>query len=66
MRCYFMRGGHVAAVESLDKAPDDDAAIRQAAIMFIARTGEFEGCEIWDQNRVVFRFPDHPPFSPAA
>jgi len=61
MRCYFMRGGHIAAVEPLDKASDDNAAMRLAAMMFIARTGEFEKYETWDQNRVVFRFSDDPP-----
>jgi hypothetical protein len=60
-----MRRGNVAAVEPL-KEVSDDAAIRQAATMFLAHMGKFEGYEIWDQNRVVFRFPYHPPFSPAA
>jgi len=61
MRCYFLRGGQIAAVELLDRALGDDAAVRQGASMFIAQMGKFERYEIWDQNRMVFRFPDAPP-----
>jgi uncharacterized protein (DUF983 family) len=28
MRCYFLRGGQIAAVELLDGAFGDDAAVR--------------------------------------
>jgi hypothetical protein len=60
MRCYFLRGGQFAAIELLDRALGDDAAVRQAASMFIAQMGKFERYEIWDQNRMIFRFPDAP------
>ena len=58
MRCYFMKGGHIAAVELLDGKPDDDSAIDMARALFNARSREhFDGFEIWDGKRVVFRYP---------
>ena len=60
MRCYFLRGGQIAAIELLDRSLGDDAAVRQAASAFFAHMGEFEGYEVWDQNRMVFRIPVAP------
>jgi hypothetical protein len=61
MRCYFMRGGQIAAIELLDRALGDDAAVRQAASMFIAQMGKFERYEIRDKHRMISRFTDAPP-----
>ena len=59
MRCYLMRGGHIAAVELVDQASDDGVAISQAVAIFVARMPEdYEGFEIWDHKRVVYRYPD--------
>jgi hypothetical protein len=41
-----MRGGRIAAAELFEKTPDDDAAMRPAAAMHIARIDEIEGYEI--------------------
>jgi hypothetical protein len=61
MRCYFLRSGQIAAIELLDRALGDDAAVCNAASIFIAHMGEYEGYEVWDQNRMVFRIPVVPP-----
>ena len=66
MRCYLMNDGHVAAIELIENAPDDAAAILQATAIFIGRTGKFEEIEIWDQARLVFRSLDVPPLKRAA
>ena len=57
MRCYFMRGGHIVAVEVLDVAADAHA-IEQAAKLFASRKDEmFDGFEVWDRARFIHRFP---------
>jgi len=59
MRCYFMRDGHIAAVEVLSGVSDDDTAIRQACVLYVARAREsFDGFELWDQARKVFSYPE--------
>jgi hypothetical protein len=58
MRCYFMRDGHIAAVELFDGKPDDDTDTDLARGLFNVRSKEhFDGFEIWDGKRVVFRYP---------
>ena len=42
MRCYFMRGGHIAAVEELPGQADEDA-IAKAHALFSERKDLFEG-----------------------
>ena len=62
-----MRDGLIAAVELLEKPNNDGAAIDQATALFIAQASEnFDGFEIWDQSRVVFRYPDEPSSKSAA
>ena len=56
MRCYFMRDGHIAAVELLSDA-SDAAAIAQALVLFKERQDKFAGFEVWDRARFVYRFP---------
>ena len=59
MRCYFMKGGHIAAVEFLPRDADDAAAILAGKKLFQARSRDrFDGFEIWDQKRLVFRYPE--------
>ena len=59
MRCYFMRNGHIASVEILEGVTDDDAAIKLGSASFLKRLREgFEGFEIWERERIVFRYPD--------
>lgn len=61
MRCYFIRDGHIAAVEALTAATDDDA-IRQAERLFAERLfrdrdERFVSFEVWDRARFVYRYP---------
>jgi len=52
MRCYFVRSGHIAAVEHLDVASDEEA-VEKAKLLFAERKGQFEGFEVWDGARKV-------------
>lgn len=56
MRCYFMRDGHIGAVELLTDA-SDVAAIAQAQALFEERKNKFAGFEVWDRARFVHRYP---------
>jgi hypothetical protein len=38
----------------------DEAAIAKAHLLFSKRKGPFDGFEIWDGGRVVFRYPSPP------
>ncbi|MGH6968865.1 MAG: hypothetical protein ACREEL_07425 [Stellaceae bacterium] len=60
MRCYFLRDGHIGAVEMLTDE-SDAAAIAQAAALFDARQDKFSGFEVWDHARFVHRHPPLPP-----
>ena len=58
MRCYFMRDGHIASVELLDQLSDEQA-IAAAGQRFLVRVREgFDGFEVWDRERRVFRYPE--------
>jgi hypothetical protein len=57
MRCYFMRDGHIGAVEELPGL-DDDQAISKAHALFSERRHSFEGFELWDHSRVLIRHPE--------
>jgi hypothetical protein len=56
MRCYFMRGGHIEAVEELPGLSDDEAIVRAHAL-FAERKHVFHGFELWDRTRVIIRHP---------
>lgn len=56
MRCYFMRDGHIRAVEVLTDA-SDVGAIAQALVLFKEHEDKYAGFEIWDCARFVYRFP---------
>jgi hypothetical protein len=62
MRCYFMRANRIESVEFLKTAPDEDL-IREAKALFDQRGGSFDGFEVWDGKRFVYRppSPDPPP-----
>ena len=62
MRCYLYRAGHIVAVEIL-AAGSDDALIQQARAAFEPRKHEFDGFEIWDRARFIYRFPEPLPDS---
>ena len=56
MRCYFMRDGHIEAVEELPGLADEEA-IAKAHALFSARRLSFDGFELWDNSRVLIRHP---------
>lgn len=59
MCCYFMRNGHIASVEPLEGVSDDAAAIKLGSASFLKRLRDgFEGFEIWERDRMVFRYPE--------
>lgn len=46
MRCYFMRGGHIAAVEFLQHGSDENL-IKQGKILFNEQAnGFYDGFEV--------------------
>ena len=59
MRCYFMRDGHIMAVEPLDQT-DDAGRIARARELFEGkgRRDGADGFEVWDGARFVYRFPE--------
>ena len=56
MRCYFMRGGHIAAFEEFTGL-SHEAATTKADAMLAERKHLFEGFELWDGTRAVTRHP---------
>jgi hypothetical protein len=54
-----MRNGHIASVEILENVTDDTSAIKLGSASFLKRLREgFEGFEIWQRDRMVFRYPE--------
>ena len=58
MRCYFLNDGHIAGVEMLPPGISDKDAIARAHVLSLKRKGPFDGFEVWDRGRAVFRHPD--------
>jgi hypothetical protein len=56
MRCYFVRGGHVAAVELLEVKSDEEA-VEKCKALFEERKSKFEGFEVWDRARKIAEGP---------
>ena len=52
MRCYLMRGGHIAAEEFLD-AKSDEEAVEECRAIFEERKSKFEAFEVWDRTRKI-------------
>jgi hypothetical protein len=59
VRCYFMRGGHIAGVELLDVKSDEEA-IEKCVALFEERKSRFEGFEVWDRARKIAEGPPPP------
>jgi hypothetical protein len=56
MRCYFMKGGHIAGFEELPGLSDRQA-IDRAVDLFTARKRErLDGFEVWNGSALSFRF----------
>jgi len=60
MRCYLFRRGHIAAVEML-KDGSDETIVGEARALFDKRERDYEGFEVWDCARFVYRYPELPP-----
>jgi hypothetical protein len=56
MRCFFIRRGHVAAVETLDVTSDEEA-IEKAKALFEERKAKYERYEVWDLSRKLAEGP---------
>lgn len=56
MRCYFMRNGHIEAVEELFGLSEEEATTKAHAL-FSERKHFFEGFELWDHARFLTRHP---------
>jgi hypothetical protein len=54
VRCYFLRNNRIEAVELLQPGPDKEL-IEQAASLFVARGDQYDGFEVWDARRFVYR-----------
>jgi hypothetical protein len=57
MQCYFLRDGHLAGVAMLPLGLADEDAIARAHVLSSKRRGPFDGFEVWDRARFVFRLP---------
>jgi hypothetical protein len=55
MWCYFLHDGQIAGVEVLPPGLSDEDAIARAHILSSKRKGPFDGYELWDGARMVFR-----------
>jgi hypothetical protein len=55
MRCYLLRGGQSAGIEILPLGLSDEDAIAKAHAKAAKRKGTFDGLEVWDGARFVFR-----------
>jgi len=63
MRCYLMRGGHIAAVVLLIPGKDE-ALIDQGKLIFHERHADaFDGFEVWDGVRRLHVHPTEGPNS---
>ena len=57
MRCYFLREGHIAAVEELTGLSDQEA-VAKAHLLYLEHKSIYQGFEVWDRTRLVIRHPD--------
>ena len=56
MRCNSMCLGHIVAAEPLFNIIDDKDAIKQAEKLFLDRLEKFSEFEVWDGDRLIYRF----------
>ena len=59
MRCYFLRGGHIVAVEELPGFSDAEA-VEKASWLFAARRRmyDLDRLEVWKRTQFIFQYPD--------
>jgi len=64
MRCYFMRDGRIADVETIEGMRDDAEAIEYGVRRFHVRVSDareqLDGFEIWERERFIYCFPTPP------
>jgi hypothetical protein len=58
MHCFFMSAGHIAGLSASLAGLSDQDAIAKARLLFSERKTLFDGFEVWDQTRFIFRHPD--------
>ena len=57
MRCYFLRGGRIEAVELLESGSDDDMIAQARALHQVhASMQPIDSFEIWSGRRFVYRW----------
>jgi hypothetical protein len=58
MRCYFMKNGHITAIEFLDQTIGADSQISEARILYerVGIPAGADGFEIWNGKQFVYRF----------
>lgn len=61
MRCYFLKDGHIVAVELLTSLTEG-TQIAEARDLFETkgRARGAKGFEVWDSGRLAYRFPEEP------
>jgi hypothetical protein len=57
MRCYFIKGGHIQAVEELPGLSDEQAVEKSHRLFAAKPEGRFDGFEVWERARVVLQWP---------
>jgi hypothetical protein len=60
MRCHFMRGGHVVAVDLLMRGNSDGEVIKASTDLLRRRIAEkqvLDRFELWHRSYFIFRFP---------
>jgi hypothetical protein len=55
MRCYYMRSGRIASFDEIVEYASDEDAIAKAHRLFASRSELFDGFELWQRTRVVYR-----------
>ncbi len=55
MCCFFVRDGKIVDFEMLPPGLSDEDAIGLAHVLFSGRRGPFDGFEVWDGARLVFK-----------
>jgi hypothetical protein len=55
---FFMKYGHITAVELLPGLKDEEA-VKRSHELFAARKNEagYEGFEVWEQARMIIQYP---------
>jgi hypothetical protein len=61
MRCYFLKDGHIAAVELLKTISDADRIAESRELFKIkGKPRGADGFEVWDRRRFIYRYPELP------